>query len=89
MKATFRRFFTNRIARAAGFLGMVSVLIVVGEFGYKVLVGPTPVAWFSLFSMYQAVTLLFLAVLIEYLSRIADALEKPGALGVKEEGDAS
>lgn len=85
MKAAFRRFFTNSLARAAGFIALLSVLSVLGEIAFVLLTGQTTAAWFSLLILPSGLILLFLAVIIEYLSRIADALDKPGALGVDEE----
>ncbi|MCC5995546.1 MAG: hypothetical protein JJU18_04145 [Oceanicaulis sp.] len=89
MKAAFRRFFTNSIARVAGFIALLSVLFVLGEIGYVLLAGQTSTAWFSFLVLPYSLILLFLAVLIEYLSRIADALDKPGVLGVDEKDQSS
>jgi len=89
MKAAFRRFFTNSIARVAGFIALLSVLFVLGEIAYVLLTGQTSAAWFSFLVLPSGLILLFLAVLVEYLARIADALDKPGALGVDEKDQTS
>lgn len=89
MKATFIRFFRNGIARLVAGLCVLLVFASVFLIVLNMIEGGDASAIWSIASVIAtAMPLLFLAVLIEYLSRIADALEKPGALGVNEEGEA-
>jgi CBS domain containing-hemolysin-like protein len=83
MKAAFRQFFTNAIARAAAFLAVLIVLIVAAELAYVYLISEWDPNLFSLLVLPYAIILLLLAVVIEYLSRIANAMER--AAGVEHD----
>ncbi len=85
MKAAFTTFFRNSIARS---VAVVVVLFVVAGLLLTVLdaVEGRLVSIWAIGSVAMiCLPLMLLAVVIEYLSRIADALEKPGALGFEDE----
>lgn len=85
MKAAFTTFFRNTIARAAAALAVFVVFAGLVVIVLDTIENGPAVVWAIGSILTMCVPLLFLAVVIEYLSRIADALEKPGGLGFEDE----
>lgn len=85
MKGSLIRFFRNKIA-----LGLAGLTLAMGAWGvaligFEIIGGNGGLVW-SLVNLLTFLTpILLLAVVIEYLSRIAGALEKPGVLGFEDE----
>lgn len=85
MKGSLIRFFRNKVALALAGLTLAMGAWGVALIGFEVVGGNSSLVW-SLINMLASLTpILLFAVVIEYLSRIADALEKPGALGFEDE----
>lgn len=85
MKGSLIRFFRNKIALGLAGLTIALAAWGVALIGFEIIGGNGSLVW-SLINLLTFVTpILLLAVVIEYLSRIADALAKPGALGSEDE----
>jgi hypothetical protein len=85
--AGVRAFFSNGLARLFAMLSALYLLAWILITGLNPAGNLAVSVIFSFSSMLTfAAPLMILAVLVEYLSRIADALDKPGALGVDEGG---
>ena len=85
MKAAFTRFFRNSIARAVAALVIFVVFAGFIVIIFDTIEGRAVSVWAIGSLLTIGVPLVLLAVVIEYLSRIADALEKPGALVFEDE----
>lgn len=72
-------FFTSTHARAVAFLGLLIIVIALGEAAFKIESNDAGSIWISLYILPQAVIFLTLSLVIEYLARIAAALDKRAA----------
>ncbi|KAA5804920.1 hypothetical protein F1654_02675 [Alkalicaulis satelles] len=79
-------FFTSVHARAVAFLGLLIVVIAVGEAVYKIVEENSVSIGFSFFILPLAVIFLALSLVIEYLARIAAALDRRAAPARPEGG---
>lgn len=85
MKGSLTGFFRNKIA--LGLAGLTFALAAWGFAlaGYEIASGDGSLVWAVITLLSFLTPILLLAVVIEYLSRIADALERPGVLGLEDE----
>ncbi|MFC4724930.1 hypothetical protein AB6B38_02525 [Glycocaulis abyssi] len=85
MKGSLIRFFRNKVALALAGLTLAMGAWGVALIGFEIVGGNGSLVWSLINMLASLIPILLLAVVIEYLSRIADALEKPGALGFEDE----
>lgn len=85
MKNVAVQFFRSRFALLIFVATLIFALIGVVSISVAVAHGSEDAGW-QMSQLVSAITpILLLAVVVEYLSRIADALEKPGVLGFEDE----